>query len=1143
MKKLALIFFLSISTLVFAQKYEYEIFNTSINSKDAELGVTYLNSETVIFASSKKTAEDKLFSKNRRQNNRQFFIELYKGIINENGDIIQTGKFSNETNNMFYVSDITFTKDLKTTYFTWNNYYNTTSRKDSTKWKTLHIVKASINQNYEVSHITELPFSSEYYSIMQPELSKDGKQLYFVSDMPKGYGNTDIYVVDINNDGTFGIPKNLGPNVNTSASEAFPFITENALYFSSYGHNSKGGYDTFKSEIKNGEFQKAIGLPDPINTKYDDFAFVIDNSTNTGFFSSDRKKGKGDADIYGFSMTEKEIECVQLITGVILNNSSKKPISNTVVSIYQNNELINAVTTSKTGNYSFELSCNETYKITAEKEHFMSVEFDFETDEILDFEVKKDINLTEIECNQTVSGTITNSLTNELLENITLKLYQNGEVIATKTTRSDGLFSFNVNCNGNYTLIADKDDFTPSEIKIKTTNEYDKEVTKNINLSPLDCNQLITGTVTDKETGEQLINVNVKLFQNNNLITTGKLNNDSKFRLDLKCNETYKIIAEKDGYQPSQIEVSTDGQFDTNLTTNIELIPVACNQLISGVITNETTGEPISNTHIKLFKKNDLIDDLSVAVSDYSLEVDCNSVYKIVVEKDGFNNFEFELQTDSRNKYNQENNIQLIPIECNQLLTGTVTNKETGEQLINVNVKLFQNNNLITTGKLNNDSKFRLDLKCNETYKIIAEKDGYQPSQIEVSTDGQFDTNLTTNIELIPVACNQLISGVITNETTGEPISNTHIKLFKKNDLIDDLSVAVSNYSLETDCNSAYKIVVEKDGFNNFEFELQTDSRNKYNQEYNIQLIPIECNQLIKGIIVDDSSGNQLNNVDLVVFENAILKEEISLRNLEFQLNVTCNKSYKIVVKKTNYKSTELEITTNNIADFITEKIIKLTPLKCTQIVSGIIKDKNTNQLLPNATILVFKDDVLFKNISLDSTAMFNFELDCNQTHKIIASTSKHQNKEWLINPTLNYNESFNKTIYLSPKEIFEKIGNNKIIKTEPIYFDLDRSDILPIAIIELDKVIEIMNKYPKLKINIKTHTDSRAPDDYNLKLSEDRAQSIINYITSKGIDTNRVSGKGYGETELLNKCSNGVKCTDEEHRINRRTEFVIIEE
>ena len=115
--------------------------------------------------------------------------------------------------------------------------------------------------------------------------------------------------------------------------------------------------------------------------------------------------------------------------------------------------------------------------------------------------------------------------------------------------------------------------------------------------------------------------------------------------------------------------------------------------------------------------------------------------------------------------------------------------------------------------------------------------------------------------------------------------------------------------------------------------------------------------------------------------------------------------------------------------------------------------------------------------------------------------------------------------------------------KTKPIYFDLNQDAIRPDAAIELTKVVDLMNKYPSMKIEIKSHTDSRAPDNYNLDLTNKRAESSINYIISKGIDSKRISGRGYGETELLNKCSNGVKCTDAEHEQNRRMEFIVIEE
>ena len=110
------------------------------------------------------------------------------------------------------------------------------------------------------------------------------------------------------------------------------------------------------------------------------------------------------------------------------------------------------------------------------------------------------------------------------------------------------------------------------------------------------------------------------------------------------------------------------------------------------------------------------------------------------------------------------------------------------------------------------------------------------------------------------------------------------------------------------------------------------------------------------------------------------------------------------------------------------------------------------------------------------------------------------------------------------------------------IYFDLDKSNIRPDAALELDKVVSLMNKYSGMVIRLESHTDSRANDDYNMRLSNRRAKSTYEYIISNGIDAERITEyEGFGETQLVNKCSNGVKCSKEEHQLNRRTEFVIL--
>ena len=355
---------------LYSQETDYTVINTSINSKYAELGVTYLSDSTVLFASSKKIENDRAFAKDRRKNNRQLFLELYHGLIGENGDIIQAARFSNEMNNKFFESDIAFTPDFKTMYFTWNNFYDTKKRTDSTKIKTLYLFKASIDKNFKLSNILPLTFNSNNYSVRSPVVSKDGKKLYFVSNMPNGYGNFDIYVATIYSNGSHSSPKNLGKNVNTKFDELYPFIDKNnTLYFSSYGHRGMGKLDIYKSELKDGNFLNSENLKAPINSKYDDFAFVINNNKNSGYFTSNRKKGKGGVDIYAFR-PKVELKCMKKINGIILNKETQKSVDSVIVSLYLNSVLKESKIVAKNTHYSFELKCNENYTIIANKEKY-----------------------------------------------------------------------------------------------------------------------------------------------------------------------------------------------------------------------------------------------------------------------------------------------------------------------------------------------------------------------------------------------------------------------------------------------------------------------------------------------------------------------------------------------------------------------------------------------------------------------------------------------------------------------------------------------------------------------------------------------------------------------------------------------------
>jgi len=168
--------------------------------------------------------------------------------------------------------------------------------------RNLTIWKGVLLDEHKWGKIEEFSFNNPNYSVAHPSISKDGSKLYFVSDMPNGYGGTDIYV-SYRRDTTWSEPVNLGPSINTISNEVFPFIhPDGTLYFCSDGHAGLGGIDVFYSVNENKEWSKPQNFGAPVNSAGDDITFVIDEYKNMGYFASNRYGGLGGDDLYYFEL-------------------------------------------------------------------------------------------------------------------------------------------------------------------------------------------------------------------------------------------------------------------------------------------------------------------------------------------------------------------------------------------------------------------------------------------------------------------------------------------------------------------------------------------------------------------------------------------------------------------------------------------------------------------------------------------------------------------------------------------------------------------------------------------------------------------------------------------------------------------------
>ncbi|OGS71242.1 MAG: hypothetical protein A3F91_02290 [Flavobacteria bacterium RIFCSPLOWO2_12_FULL_35_11] len=300
----------------------------------------------------------------------------------------------------------------------------------------------------------------------------------------------------------------------------------------------------------------------------------------------------------------------------------------------------------------------------------------------------------------------------------------------------------------------------------------------------------------------------------------------------------------------------------------------------------------------------------------------------------------------------------------------------------------------------------------------------------------------------------------------------------------------------------------------------------------------------MSGNILDSKTNLSIDQVIVSLFQNnKLVEKQIISKGSGFKFNINCEETYKLVAEKENYEIAELTVITDDKNKTETKKTLKLTPIECVQLLSGIVTDSETNLPLPNATVHIYRGKELLAKISLDADATFNYKLECDMPYRFTVALKNYHDLVSTIKTTDKTNEAINMKLQMESSVEFVEVRDQKMIKTKTIYFDLDQSSIRLDAAIELNKVIAILRKYPSLKIEIKSHTDSRAPSDYNLKLTNDRARKVIAYIVANGIDPSRVSGRGYGETQLLNNCSKGVKCSEAEHELNRRTEFIITDE
>jgi outer membrane protein OmpA-like peptidoglycan-associated protein len=428
-KQLTLLFSFFLATIAFSQGNNpyFDLTPAKFNADDAEIGV-YKNAgnNALILVSSKEWGMVK-----RVNGNDQHFFNYFTVDAKSN----KVGKFQRKSNSKFNEGPLCFTPDGKRVFFTRNS-----KKKNSvTQKRELMLFTAEVNAKGKWSNITPSNINNKAYSVGHPTISKDGEYIVFASEAPGGQGGTDLYVAALDANGSIGEPINLGPKVNTSGNEFFPwFSPEGQLFFSSNGLKGMGGYDLFVTELKNGkDVFSPMNLEAPINSLSDDIAIVYHEDMK-GYVSSNREKNNDN--MYNFTQLRPIVFKV-IMTGTVTDLNTNDTLREATLNIKnEKGDIVATLITDAKGGYNVNLEPDQSYTVEVQKENHKNEQFNLNTD-FNTPKVKQNVAL-ENRPNVTYNGIVTDTKTKNTLQGVkvTIKDLSSGKEIL--ITNSDVTGSF-----------------------------------------------------------------------------------------------------------------------------------------------------------------------------------------------------------------------------------------------------------------------------------------------------------------------------------------------------------------------------------------------------------------------------------------------------------------------------------------------------------------------------------------------------------------------------------------------------------------------------------------------------------------------------------------------------------------------------
>lgn len=289
-----------ILTINFGFAQTYTIKNLKLNDDKSQYGVVYYKGDKVYYTSYMLDNRNRA----RRDNDKRLIFTMFEGEKTKDGEIVNSKEFKKSDDFVFNTSSAAFSPNGKYMYITTNFMKRGKSYKRKVKSINLNIQRGEYVEGKGWTNFEPLPFCKAKYNYGHAALSPDGSTLYFTSNADGAHGQTDIFKVKILGNDEYGDVENLGKKINSPRKDMFPFVSkDNVLYFASDRVGGVGGLDIYSYNLKGDpETEIPVLLPKPINSRSDDFCYILNADNTEGYFSSRRPKGKGEDDIYYFTI-------------------------------------------------------------------------------------------------------------------------------------------------------------------------------------------------------------------------------------------------------------------------------------------------------------------------------------------------------------------------------------------------------------------------------------------------------------------------------------------------------------------------------------------------------------------------------------------------------------------------------------------------------------------------------------------------------------------------------------------------------------------------------------------------------------------------------------------------------------------------